>query len=92
MIYVILYTLSLLPLKVLYLLSDFIYFNIYYVFRYRRDVVSKHLEKSFEGLDSKERLQIERKFYRSFCDHFIETLKLLSINKETFQKRITVDY
>ena len=92
MIYGILYSLSLLPLKVLYLLSDFAYFNLYYVFKYRRTIVSKHIEKSFGGLNSKERTQIEKDFYRNFCDHFIETLKLLSINEEALHKRITVDY
>lgn len=92
MIYRILYPLSLLPLQVLFLLSDFAYFNIYYVFKYRRKVVSQNIEKSFAFLNAKERVRIEKGFYRSFCDHFIETLKLLSISKEALHKRITVDY
>ena len=32
------YALSLLPLRVLYLLSDLLYFPLYYVVRYRRGV------------------------------------------------------
>lgn len=92
MIYFILYSLSLLPLKVLYLLSDLIYFHVYYVFKYRRKVVSENIENSLPHLDAKDRKQLEKDFYKNFCDNFIETLKLLSLNKEELHKRCTVDY
>ena len=36
------YMLSLLPLRVLYLLSDLIYYLLYYVIRYRRKVVRQN--------------------------------------------------
>ena len=41
------YTASLLPFKVLYAISDLIYFIAYHIIRYRRRVVAKNLRNSF---------------------------------------------
>lgn len=92
MFYFLLYPLSLLPLNILYLISDFCYYIIYYIVRYRRKVVSENIEKSFPLQNSKERTLIEKNFYKSFCDNFIETIKLLSITEKELHKRIKADY
>ena len=47
LIYGFLYLLSLLPLKALYLLSDFAYLLLYYVFGYRKKIVLKNLTIAF---------------------------------------------
>lgn len=92
MIYLILYPFSLLPLKILYLFSDLSYYILYHIFRYRRTIVSKNIENSFDSLSKRERIILEHHFYKNFCDNFIETLKLLSISKKELQKRFIVDY
>jgi len=46
-IYGLLYAVSLLPLRVLYVLSDFVYFLLYYVFGYRKKVVMSNLLQAF---------------------------------------------
>ena len=92
MLYKISYAFSLLPLRLLYLISDVCYYLLYYVVKYRRKTVSENIKNSFTSLNKKERLIIEKKFYRNFCDNFIETLKLLSISKEELHSRISVDY
>tara|TARA_R110002074_G_scaffold401274_1_gene598946 strand:+ start:407 stop:847 length:441 start_codon:yes stop_codon:yes gene_type:complete len=92
MLYKISYIFSLLPLRLLYLISDACYYLLYHVVKYRRKTVSENIKHSFTTLNKKERLIIEKKFYRNFCDNFIETLKLLSISKEELHSRISVDY
>ena len=39
-------SISYLPFKVLYFLSDIFYYLLYYIFRYRRKIVRKNLELS----------------------------------------------
>lgn len=82
------YLLSLLPFCILYLLSDSIYWVVYYIAKYRRDVVRDNLLKSFPEKSLAEIIGIEKKFYHFFCDYFVETLKLISISKKEMKKRM----
>jgi Kdo2-lipid IVA lauroyltransferase/acyltransferase len=92
MITYLLYPISLIPLRILYLFSDFCTYLLYHVFKYRRKVVSENIAKSFPNLDNKERISIEKQFYKNFCDNFIETLKLVSISEKELKSHITADY
>ena len=83
------YMLSLLPLRVLYLLSDLIYYLLYYVIRYRRKVVRQNLLGSFPEKSEAEIIRIEKKFYAWFCDYVVETIKELSMSKEQMLRRMT---
>jgi len=74
--------LSRLPLSVLYRLSDLAYLVIYYIVRMRRGVVRSNLANSFPKKSEAERLQIERKFYRHFCDLMAESLRMFSMPEE----------
>ncbi len=85
------YLLSLLPLRVLYFLSDLLYYPLYYCVRYRRHIVRKNLISSFPEKSSKEIIRIEKEFYHFFCDFTMETIKLLTISKEHLMKRMTFD-
>ena len=60
-VYAFWYLLSLLPLRVLYFLSDIVYFPLYYVVRYRRRVVRENLTKSFPEKSEAEIIHIEKK-------------------------------
>lgn len=64
------YTASLLPFKVLYAISDLIYFIAYHIIRYRRRVVAKNLRNSFPEKGADELRAIEKRFYHSFCDRW----------------------
>lgn len=92
MITFLLYPISLIPLPILYLFSDFCTYLLYHVFKYRRIVVNENIAKSFPNLDKEERISIEKQFYKNFCDNFIETIKLLSMSKKELQSHITADY
>ncbi|WP_333600935.1 lysophospholipid acyltransferase family protein [Flavobacterium sp.] len=92
MIALLLYPISLIPLRILYFFSDGCAYLLYNVFKYRRKVVQENVAKSFPHLEAKERTAIEKKFYTNFCDHFIETIKLLSMTEKELQTHITADY
>ena len=53
---------SLLPLRVLYWISDFIYVLVYYVVKYRRDVVHNNLMSALPERSKDEIKAIEKKF------------------------------
>lgn len=86
---VIIYPLSLLPLRVLYLLSDFAFFILYRVTGYRKAVVLDNLTHAFPEKSPEEIAIIQRRFYKSFCDQWIETVKLLSMSERELNKRMT---
>jgi KDO2-lipid IV(A) lauroyltransferase len=92
MITILLYPISLLPLQVLYWLSDASAFVLYHIFKYRRKVVTENIKNAFPNLTVKERSIIEKDFYTSFCDNFIETLKLLTISSKALKSHIVADY
>ena len=80
--------LSRLPFRTLYVLSDAIYPLIYHVVRYRRSLVRKHLVTSFPEKSEDEIRDIERGFYHFLCDYFVEAIKLLTITREKFLRRV----
>jgi Kdo2-lipid IVA lauroyltransferase/acyltransferase len=87
-----LYLLSLLPMFVLYRLSDFAYFLLYYVIGYRKKVVLHNLDIAFPQKTDAEKIRIAKQFYKNFCDTFIETIKFISAGKNFFQKRFTANF
>lgn len=84
------YLLSLLPLCVLYFLSDILLFPIlYYLVGYRRKVVHHNLINSFPQKNEAEIANIEKEFYHFLCDYMVETIKLFSMSKEQTKRRMT---
>lgn len=88
--YYLAYAFSLLPMRMLYVLSDIAYIVMYHIVGYRRRIVRHNLATSFPEKDEKEIVCIERKFYRWFCDYFAETVKLLSISDSELRRRLTI--
>lgn len=86
----IIWGLSKLPLRVLYTLADFFYWIIYYVVKYRRIVVRNNLICSFPEYSIQKITNIEKKFYRFFCDFLVETIKYVSISEAELKCRITL--
>lgn len=87
-LFFLLYLLSLLPMRLLYLLSDGLFFPLFHVVKYRRKVVEKQLEECFPEKSMQERRAIERQFYHFFCDYLVEVIKLFSISKEEMMRRM----
>lgn len=90
-LYPFLWGLSLLPFSVIYLLSDFSFLLIFYVFKYRRRVVKQNLAIALPQLSEERREEIERKFYKHFCDIFVEMVKTISISEKELLKRFTFE-
>lgn len=82
--------LTLLPLRVLYVVSDILFVFLYYFPSYRRKVVSANLRNSFPEKSREELRSIEKKFYKHLADLFVETLKLTHMGKQQLMKRFTV--
>ena len=89
---ILLYPLSLLPLPVLYGVSELARFILFGIFRYRRDVVTDNLTQAFPEKSIVERSRIRRHFERNFCDQWIETLKLLTFSDRDLAKRFTANW
>jgi KDO2-lipid IV(A) lauroyltransferase len=51
-----------------------------------------NLASAFPEKTVEERKKIAARFYRNFCDNWIETIKLLSLSKQTMNKRITGNF
>lgn len=83
-----LFVLNKLPFCIVYLISDILYLLLYYVVRYRRDVVRDNLVKSFPEKDIKEIKKIEREFYAALCDYFVEAIKLYGMSEKQIRKRM----
>jgi len=81
---------AILPMPVLYVLSDIFFFLIYYLFRYRRKIVRINMQNAFPDISGKERLRLERRFYRHFSDYIVETIKLAHISQDELLRRAIV--
>ncbi len=92
LIYGILYVISLLPFFILYRLSDIAFFVSYYIIGYRKKIVAQNIETAFPEKNKEEQKQIQKQFYINLTDTFIETIKLLSISKQSFSKRATINF
>lgn len=79
---------SRLPLRLLYVVSDFIFVVAFYLVRYRRRLVRTNLRRSFPEKQESEIAGIEKQFYRNLCDYGVETLKLATINEAELKKRM----
>ncbi|UQD57129.1 lysophospholipid acyltransferase family protein [Flavobacterium sp. K5-23] len=86
-VYPFLWSISILPFPILYLLSDFIYFVLYYIIGYRKEIVRENLAVALPHLSDNERLIIEKKSFRHLCDMFLEMIKSMNISKKEMDKR-----
>jgi KDO2-lipid IV(A) lauroyltransferase len=82
------YVIAWLPFPLLYMLSDVLYFLIFRVVGYRKEVVLTNLRNSFPEKDEAEIRTIASRFYRWFCDLTLETLKTLTISPAKVHERV----
>jgi KDO2-lipid IV(A) lauroyltransferase len=80
---------SRLPMRILYIKSDIFFFLIYYVFRYRKNVVLENLRLAFPEKSEAERKIISKNFFKHFTDLFMESVKAFSISEKEILKRYT---
>ena len=85
--YALFYAISLLPWKVLYLISDMVRPIVQRY--YRRDIVRQQLRESFPDKSIAELAEIERLFYRHLCDIFVEVIKQCSMSRSDMMQHLT---
>jgi KDO2-lipid IV(A) lauroyltransferase len=78
---------TLIPLNILYLISDIFYILLRYIIGYRKKVTYKNLTSSFPDKTKKEIKNIAKKFYRHLCDFSIESLKTIHLSKKQIDRR-----
>ncbi|MEE9461038.1 MAG: lysophospholipid acyltransferase family protein [Bacteroidales bacterium] len=88
LVYSILWLITLLPLPVLYLFSDFVYLILYYLVGYRKQTVYQNLRNSLPYKSPKEIRHIARKFYRQLCDYFIESIYRIHMGEKENARRL----
>ena len=85
--YPLLWLLSVLPFRALYIISDCCYFLVYHIIGYRKKTVRYNLRLTFPNKSDDELKSIEKKFYSHFCDMFLEMIKSMNIKKEDLLER-----
>lgn len=88
-VYPIIWFISILPFKLLYILSDFFYFIIFYIIGYRKKLVLNNLELAYPHKSIVELRAIRKKFYHHFVDVFMEMIKTFTITKKELDKHYT---
>ncbi len=83
-----LFLLSLLPLRILYLLSELLNIFLFKFVRYRNNVIHGNLSRSFPNKSAEEIKGLQKSFQRYFCDLIFETLKTLSISPKQVSKLV----
>lgn len=90
LVYPFLWLISILPFRLFYFFSDFVFFVLFYVVGYRKRVVSENLARAFPGKSKKELKKIKKEFYRHMCDMFLEMVKTLNLSKEELKERYKI--
>ncbi|MDZ4667724.1 MAG: lysophospholipid acyltransferase family protein [bacterium] len=86
-----LYLVALLPMRVLYLISDFARILVFHVFGYRKDVVFQNLKNSFPEKDENWIRHTAWKFYQNLFDTSIETIAMAVQTKSYYRKHVKLN-
>ncbi len=81
-----LYTFSVLPIGIIYKISDLLFYINYNFVKYRKDVVQLNIKNSFPEKTILERNDIEKNFFKILTDYIIETIKSFTISQKGILK------
>ena len=87
LVYPLIWFVSILPFRILYVFSDIVYVLVYHIIGYRKKVVRDNIAMALPNISEKERLNIEKKFYHHLCDMFLEMMKTMAISEKEMNKR-----
>ena len=91
LLYGLLYGISLLPMKVLYLISNALAYIAFSGIGYRKQIVMNNLAIAFPEKTEKEKVAIAKEFYLNFCDALLESIKLISADNRLIDKMFVAD-
>ena len=78
---------SIIPLRILYLISDGIYFLLRYVFSYRKKVIETNLRNAFPDYSDEKIAQLIKDVYRNLTDILVESIKGITMSVDEVNKR-----
>ncbi|MCU7613818.1 lysophospholipid acyltransferase family protein [Chryseobacterium sp. GMJ5] len=84
----ILYFISKMPLKILYIFSDIIFYLNHYVVGYRKKIITQNIKNSFPDKTDHEIAEIRKKFYLNFSDYLAETVKSFTMSERETRVRM----
>lgn len=87
LLYPILFLISILPFRLLYIFSDCVYILVYRIIGYRKKTVRENLALALPHLSEKERLIVEKNSYKHLCDMFLEMIKTMTISVKEIERR-----
>ena len=87
LIYPFLWLVSILPFRLLYIVSDVLYVFLYHIVGYRRKTVMNNLELVFPEKSNAERKRIAKRFYHHLCDMILEAIKSINISVDDMKAR-----
>lgn len=88
--YSLLWLITRLPISSLRLFSSLAFVIIYYIFGYRKKVVTQNLRNSFPDWDENKVQETAKKFYQHFCDSMLESVALIFVNEEHSLQRLKI--
>ncbi len=86
----IIFLVSVLPFWLLYRISDVLYFIVFYIVGYRKEMVFRNMKKSFPDKTDEEILGLRKRFYRFFTDIIMETIKIFSLTVKQVKNRCKI--
>lgn len=86
LITLLIYLISILPVRILYLISSLVVFVLGNLFRYRRSVVAVNLARAFPNFRYSKLEKISSKFYTNFGEIIAENIKSISLSKKALSK------
>lgn len=87
--YGLIWLLHLMPERILFLLSDLLYFLMFHVAGYRKKVVYENLKKSFPEYDNSQIREVAKKFYQHLSDLFLESSLIHFYSEKQIIKRMS---
>jgi Kdo2-lipid IVA lauroyltransferase/acyltransferase len=90
LVYPIVWLITLLPSYILYKISSFVGFALYYLIPYRKNLVIRNLGCSFPTKDIREICAIAKKYYVHFADTILESCMFLHLTKKEALKKLVV--
>mgnify|MGYP001268334035 CR=1 FL=1 len=90
LIYIIILLASKVPLRILYVLSNIIYFFNKIFIKYRIEIIKKNIKNSYTQLDKKAIDLLIKQFYKSFFNNIIEIIKAIRFSKNDIIEKIKI--
>lgn len=90
LLYPILWIISILPMRILFMISDVLYVITYYIIGYRKKIVRSNLKLCFPEKSEQELLELEKKSFQHFIDVFMELIKSFTMTEKEMSKRLSI--